>query len=324
MANLSDIQAVTVNYVSDTFVDNFFKVSPTFVKVWKGGEMAKPYPGGVQIQAPFQYAPLKAGPFAPGGVFDISYVQTQTAMLFNPKFSYANVTVRRTDLAINRGWPAVMNFLEPKVVNAEQALAQTLITQFFEDGQGTVSPLIALDGILAGYDDGTNYPTYGGITRSSVGTGASAGINGYYFNNSGTTWPFSLQQLQTAFGQATFGPNQPNFIATTQSIYNSFWAKMLPMQRTMEIDPDLQGAGFRAFRFNGMSVVVDQYCPSGYIFGMNTDYIDAYVSEDPAFNFGFTGWKELPNSLDMAAQTVFGGNIVVTAPRLGFILASVS
>lgn len=323
MANLSDIQAVTTNYISEKFEDNYYKVSPTFVKVWKSNDMGVPYPGGTQIQAPFQYAPLKAGPFAPGGVFDISYVQTQTAMTFNLKFSYANVTVRRTDLAINRGWPAVMNFLEPKVVNAEQALAQTLVTQFFEDGQGTVSPLIALDGILAGYDDGTNYPTYGGITRSSVGTGASNGINGYYFSNSGVTWPFSLQQLQTAFGQATFGPNQPNFIATTQSIYNSFWAKMLPMQRTTEIDPDLQGAGFRAFRFNGMSVVVDQYCPSGYIFGMNTDHIDAYVSEDPAFNFGFTGWKELPNSLDMAAQTVFGGNIVVTAPRLGFILASV-
>jgi len=308
-----DVTAVTTNYISDRFTDNYYKVSPTFVKVWKSGAMAKPFPGGNQIQVPFQYAPLKAAPFPPGGVFDISYIETQTAMTFNVKYSYANVTVRRTDFALNRGEAAIMNFLEPKVVNAEQALAQSLITQFFEDGQGTVSPLIALDGILAGYDDGTNYASYGGITRSAIGVGASA-----------TAWPFSLQQLQVAYGQATFGPTQPNFIATTQSIYNSFWNKMLPMQRTTEIDPDLQGAGFRAFKFNGMSVVVDQYCPSGYIFGMNTDYIDAYISEDPTFAFGFTGFKELPNSLDMAGQTVFGGNIVVRAPRLGFILASVA
>lgn len=320
----NDVTAVTTNYISDEFVDNYFKVSPTFVKVWKGGAMTKPFPGGNQIQVPFQFAPLKAGPFPPGGVFDISYVETQTAMTFNVKYSYANVTVRRTDFVLNRGAAAVMNFLEPKIVNAEQALAQTLITQFFADGQGTVTPLIALDGILAGYDDGVNYPSYGGITRSAIGVGASVGINGYFFNNGGVAWPFSLPQLQTAFGQGTFGPDQPNFIATTQSIYNSFWAKMLPMQRTYEIDPDLQGAGFRSFKFNGMSVVVDQYCPSGYIFGMNTDFIDAYVSEDPTFAFGFTGFKELPNSLDMAGQTVFGGDIVVTAPRLGFILALVS
>ena len=317
----NDITAVTVNYISQDFIDNYYKVSPTFVKVWKSGSMSKPFPGGNQIQVPFQFAPLKAGPFAPGGTFDISYVETQTAMTFNVKYSYANVTVRGTDLPLNRGAAAVMNFLEPKVVNAEQALAQSLITQFFADGQGTVTPLIALDGILAGYDDGTTYPSYGGITRSAIGTGASQGINGYLFTNSTTNWPFSLQQLQIAYGQATFGPDQPNFIATTQSIYNSFWAKMLPMQRTTEIDPDLQGAGFRSFRFNGMSVVVDQYVPSGYIFGMNTDYIDAYVSDDPRFSFGFTGFKELPNSVDMAGQTLFGGNVVVTAPRLGFIMA---
>lgn len=317
----NDVTAVTVNYISDDFIDNYYKVSPTFVKVWKSGSMAKTFPGGNQIQVPFQYAPLKAGPFAPGGVFDISYIETQTAMTFNVKFYYANVTVQGTQLPINRGAAAVMNFLEPKVVNAEQALAQAMITGFFADGQGTVTPLIAIDGILAGYDDGSNYPSYGAITRSAIGTGASTGINGYFFNNSGTNWPFSLQQLQIAYGQATFGPNQPNFIATTQSIYNSFWAKMLPMQRTNEVDPDLQSAGFRSFRFNGMSVVVDQYCPSGNIFGMNTDYIDAYVSEDPRFGFGFTGFKELPNSVDMAGQTLFGGNVVVSAPRLGFVLA---
>lgn len=317
-----DISAVTTNYISSDFVDNYYKVSPTFVKVWKSGSMSKPFPGGNQIQVPFQYAPLKAGPFAPGGTFDISYVQTQTAMTFNVKYSYANVTVQGTQLPLNRGEAAVMNFLEPKVVNAEQALAQSLITQFFADGQGTTTPLIALDGILAGYDDGTNYPSYGAITRSAVGVGASTGINGYYFGNSGSSWTFSLPQLQVAYGQATFGPDQPNFIATTQSIYNSFWNKMLPMQRTYEIDPDMQSAGFRSFRFNGMSVVVDQYCPAGYIFGMNTDFIDAYVSDDPRFSFGFTGFKELPNSVDMAGQTLFGGNVVVTAPRLGFVLAN--
>lgn len=319
----NDISAVTVNYISNDFVDNYYKVSPTFVKVWKSGAMAKPFPGGNQIQVPFQFAPLKAGPFAPGGTFDISYVETQTAMTFNVKFYYANVTVQGTQLPLNRGEAAVMNFLEPKVVNAEQALAQSLITGFFADGQGTVTPLIALDGILAGYDDGTNYTSYGGITRSAIASGASQGINGYYYSNSSTNWPFSLQQLQTAYGQATFGPNQPNFIATTQSIYNSFWAKMIAMQRTYETDPDLQSAGFKSFKFNGMSVVVDQYCPANYIFGMNTDYIDAYVSDDPRFSFGFTGFKELPNSVDMAGQTLFGGNVVVTAPRLGFILAYV-
>jgi hypothetical protein len=317
----SDISAVTVNYISDEMIDNYFKVSPVFVKVWKGGKMSKPFEGGLQIQVPFQYAPLKAGPFAPGGIFDISYVQTQTAMFFNIKYYYSNVTIQRTALPLNRGPEAVMNFIEPKMVNGEQSLAQALIQDFYRDGQGTVSSQIALDGILAGYDDGTNYASYGGVTRSAVGTGASNGINGYFINIAG---PFSLQSLQVAYGQATFGPNQPDLISTTQVIYNSFWAKMLPLQRTYKEDPDLQSAGFKSFLFNGMAVVVDQYCPSGDIFGMNTNYIDAYVSEDPLFAFGFTGFKELPNSIDMAGQNIFGGNVVVSAPRLGFVMTGVT
>lgn len=315
-----DISAVTVNYISKQFVDNYFKVSPVFVKVWKDGAMTKDWEGGVQIQVPFQYSPLKAGPFATGGVFDISYVETQMAMYFNPKWYYSNITVQGTQLPVNRGPEAVLNFLEPKMVNAEQALAQALIQDFYKDGQGTVSSQIALDGILAGYDDGSNYPSYGGITRSAIASGASAGINGYY---QGSVGAFSLQTLQVAYGQATFGTNQPNLISTTQSIYNSFWGKMLPIQRTYATDPELQSTGFKSFLFNGMSVVVDQYCPSGYIFGMNTDFLDAYVSVDERFRFGFTGWKELPNSIDMAGQNLFGGDIVVTAPRLGFILAGV-
>ena len=319
----NDITAVTVNFISPEIIDNYFKVSPVYVKIFKDGSGIRIWPGGNQIQVPFQYAPLKAGPFAPGGVFDISYVETQTAMYFNPKFYYANVTVQGTMLPINRGEEAVLNFLEPKIVNAAQALAQALIQDFYRDGQGTISSVISLDGILAGYDDGTNYSSYGGVPRSAVGTGASSGINGYFFSNSGTNWPFSLQQLQTAYGQATFGTNQPNLIATTQAIYNSFWAKVLPLQRTYATDPDLQSAGFKSFLFNGMAVVVDMYCPSGYVFGINTDYCYAYVSDDPRFGFGFTGFKELPNSVDMAGQTLFGGNVVVAAPRLGFVLSNV-
>ncbi len=317
----SDVSSVTVNYISKTFVDNYYKISPVFVKAFKGGEMTKDYDGGLQIQAPFQYAPLKAGPFAAGGVFDISYIETQTAMVFNPKWYYSSVTIQGTQLPLNRGEEAVMNFIEPKMVNGEQALAQALIQDFYRDGQGTVSPIISLDGILAGYDDGTTYPTYGGIARASIGTGASNGINGYYLNVGG---PFSLPTLQTAYGQATFGTNQPNLISTTQSIYNSFWAKMLPMQRTYKEDPELQSAGFHSFMFNGMAVVVDQYCPSGDMFGMNTAFLDVYISTEERFAFGFTGFKELPNSVDMAGQNLYGGNIVVTAPRLGFILTGIT
>jgi len=202
----SDISAVTVNHIVPEIVDEYYKVSPVFVLILKG-ETMRPFPGGNQIQQPIQYAPLKAGPFAPGGTFDISYVQTDTAMTFNVKYYYANVTIQGTQLPLNRGDEAIMSFVEEKMVNGSQALAQALATDIYNDGQGVVSSQIALDGLLAGYDDGTNYPSYGGLARAAIGSGANTGINGYYQNVGG---PLSLTALQKAYGQATFGNRQPN------------------------------------------------------------------------------------------------------------------
>lgn len=318
----SDISAVTVNHIVPEIVDEYYKVSPVFVMTFKG-ETMRPFPGGNQIQQPIQYAPLKAGPFAPGGTFDISYVQTDTAMTFNVKYYYANVTIQGTQLPLNRGEEAIMSFVEEKMVNGSQALAQALATDIYSDGQGTVSSQIALDGLLSGYDDGTNYPSYGGLSRAAIGSGANTGINGYYLNVGG---PLSLTALQKAYGQATFGNRQPNLIASTQSIYNSIWNKMAPAQRVNDnimVDA-AQNIGFNAFRFNNQRFVVDQYIPAGYVYGMNTDFLNVHISEQELFDFGFTGFKELPNSVDAAGQLCFGGNIVVSAPRLGFILSGIT
>jgi hypothetical protein len=38
----------------------------------------------------------------------------------------------------------------------------------------------------------------------------------------------------------------------------------------------------------------------------------------PKYQFGFTGWKESQSTDDMAGQYMFGGNMVVAAPRLMF------
>ena len=99
---------------------------------------------------------------------------------------------------------------------------------------------------------------------------------------------------------------------------------MVPAQRVMATDSDLFSIGFQALRFNNQRLVVDQYCPSGYVFGMNTDFLIAHISEQELFSFGFTGFKELPNSVDAAGQLCFGGDVVVSAPRLGFIMAGAS
>lgn len=214
-----------------------------------------------------------------------------------------------------------MSLIESKMANAAGRMAELLATDMYFDGQGTNSSIIALDGFQASIDDGTNFATYGGITRSDIATGANLGINSYYLNVAGN---LALSALQTAYGACWFGPERPDLLATDQPTWNVIWNKLQPQQRFNEESSDVAKAGFQVLRFNGSSLTVDMYIPAGSIYGMNTNYIDLYVTTEKKYQFGFTGWKEAQNTDDVAGQYLFGGNLLNRAPRLMFRLVGIT
>lgn len=268
------------------------------------------------------YAKLRGDRFSRGGTFDISYVQTDTALEFNIKNYYVNATIYGTDNVLNRGPEAAMSYVESKMVNASGRMAELLATDMYLDGQGTGSPTTALDGFNAAFDNGNQFSTYGGITRSDIvanGTN-NQGVNGYYVS----TTPLTLAALQTAFGSAWFGSEHVDLIATTQAIWDILWNKLQPQQRFMEESSDVAKAGFMALKWNGASIAVDQYIASGNIYGMNTKHIQLWISTLAKYQFGFTGWKEAQNTDDVAGQFLFAGNLVVPAPRLFFRMTGIT
>jgi len=258
------------------------------------------------------YAELKGGPFTRGATFDISYVQTDTALEVNVKNYYVSATLFGTDNVLNRGPEAAMSYVESKLVNAAGKMAKLLGTDLFLDGQGTNSQVISLDGLQSALDDGTTYTTYGGITRTDIASGDNVGINGYVT----TLATLSLAGVQTAYGSTWFGNEHIDLMPCTQPIWDILWNKIQPQQRFMESDTDVAKIGFQALRYNGASLVVDQYAPTGVLWFLNTKYIQFWISTLPKYQFGFTGWKEAQNTDDVAGQYLFAGNLLVVAPRL--------
>jgi hypothetical protein len=316
----NDLTSVTYQHILPTIQDVYFKVSTLFPFLFRPGNF-KTF-SGTTIQVPIQYAPLKGGPTVDGGTFDISYAETDTAMVFIPKEYYTSVTLSRQRIALNQGEAAAMSYVQIKMTNLYQSMMQYLAQDAFRDGQGTVSSVNALDGLLAANDDGTNYAQYGGLARAGIGTGPNAGINGYYQN---VAAPISVQTLQFAFGAGSFGNIQPNLCFTTQNIWDTLWLRLFPSQRIMDEDPGVVSFGATSLKFYGNKrVMVDQYVPAGYAFGNRDEFLEAYVVEDPLFQFGFTGFKELPDSFDGAGQTGFLGDIINSQPRVSFILAGIS
>jgi len=316
-----DITGKTNKHIVPRLVDNIYKSSPVFTRLRTRN--AERFEGGTTIRHPIAFAELNGGPFQRGGTFNIAYVQTDTALEVNIKYYYVNVTLFGTDNVLARGPDAAMNYVESKMVNASGKMAKLLATAMYLDGTGSVSSTLDLDGFDQAIDNGSTYASYGGITRADLGVANgtnNAGINGY----ATTLNPFTMQGLDTAYGSSWFGNEHVDLIATTQTIWNIIQNKILPQQRFLEESSDVAKIGFQSLRWKGASIVVDQYCPAGYIFGLNTKYVQFWISTLPKYQFGFTGFKEAQNTDDVAGQYLFAGNILVPAPRLMFKLSGVT
>jgi hypothetical protein len=318
------------------------------------------FQGGTYIQRPIIYSELNGDWFSKGDTFNIGYVTTDTAFVANIKTPYVNVTLYGIDDILNRGPQAAFSLVESKFANASMKMAKLIAVGAYQDGQssgvtapftGALSGPKSLDGLLAWIDDGNSSGSYstatdltksflsiGGITRTDLFPAGAYSFNSAitpisavqgansYTNRAFNT--FSLNDVNTAYGAAWFGNDFPDLISATQTGWNRIWNSIQPNQRYYDNQSDVGKVGFQAFRFNAAEVVIDKYMPNdgtnGAMFGLNTNYLELYVSENKKFQFGFTGFKEAQNSIDIAGQFLFAGNLMAPNPRTSFKLVGTS
>jgi hypothetical protein len=251
---------------------------------------------------------------------NIDFVTTDTALVNDLKVYYTNITLYGFDSMKNDSELAVFSQVEAKFTNASLKMAKLLATNMYLDGQA--ARIKHLNGLAEWYDDANVYTTVGGITRADVGTISTVGgLNAYC----ATLTTFNLRSLNTAYGNAWFGADHVDLIACTQNGWNLIWEAMQPNQRYMDKESDLGVAGFQSLRFNGAEAVIDKYAPTGTtgkMYGINTKYVEWYFSTNPKFQFGWTGFKEANNTIDVAGQFLVGSALIIPNPRSGFKLTS--
>jgi hypothetical protein len=98
---------------------------------------------------------------------------------------------------------------------------------------------------------------------------------------------------------------------TTQKIWDQIFELTASNQRFLEGDTFTIGAPF--LRWQRARIMVDQFCPSGHMYFINTDFV--YLFIHPTRNFTSTGWMELPTQDARALRILWIGNLVVSNPR---------
>jgi hypothetical protein len=346
MAELDQLNVATQRYIrkNPALVDDVFQHDPLLA--YAKQNVKEDFPGGTLIQESFWYDGLIGGSYAKGKEFDITQPQVEQATQFNVKNFEVNVTLFKEDIQVlNKGPQAVFSLLDSRMKNAYTTLGAHMAIQLYMNGQ-RAGYTTFLNGLAEALNDNSTnswdsntYSTYGGITRGgSVGTAlnsAPTNVNGAITYNT----------LEETFGNATFGNVEPNLGVTTVLGFSYVKEKFQTQQRFNDTqDPKI---GFNGLKFNSATLIKSRYCPGSAISGTSDPvavtmltqssngvvtayptltaetlfwinarqpYMNFYVSDDPEFGFGFTGFKPAQGNTKVAGQVLAAVNVTF-APR---------
>ena len=329
MAELDQITVATHRYIRSTpkLMDFVFQNDPllSYLKL----NVREDYDGGRYIGENFYYDGLIGGPYLKGKEFDITEPQIEQQLQFNIKFFQVNVTLGKEDIqVINKGPNAAFRLIESRMTNAYMTIGAQLSIGMYLNGVNA-NYTANFNGLCEALNDnstnswdGNTYATYGTITRGgAVGTS----LDSVPVNVAGTI--------------------EPNLGVTTVLCHSYIKEKFQTQQRFQDTqDPKI---GFNGLKFNSSVIMKSRYCPGTYLSGTNDKiavtfmkqmtnnavvayptitsetlwfinarkpYINFYVSDDPEFGFGFTGFKPSQGNTKVAGQVLFAG-AVTAAPR---------
>lgn len=176
--------------------------------------------------------------------------------------------------------PKLRAVMSDAAVVMKQAYAQALYSNNYANAQ-------AWDSLSQAYDDGTNVPAYGGITR--------AGSNywfGQLITNSGgaLTTRVGVAQYLTRV-QTGAGGESPDFMVMNPANWAALMADFMNLEmfttrpRSIYDKDDVVNAGFRAIRVLDTPIFPDPFCPLGTAFAINSRYTGLYMSEYAPMTF---------------------------------------
>lgn len=173
---------------------------------------------------------------------------------------------------------------------------------------------IDIDDLVAGTVTQNN--VYGGIDRSVA-------ANSWWLpNTTALAANLSLSAMQTAYGNVTFGNEEPDTLLTTQAGYNAYWNLLVGNIRYMK-DEETTRMGFRRhLLFNNAVVMHDQFVPAGDMFMLNTKYICVYFLERDYFVVD--PFLKPSNQRVLISNIFVTLNILVKNPRMQASVTSIN
>ncbi|QDP60795.1 MAG: putative major head protein [Prokaryotic dsDNA virus sp.] len=313
------LSAVTKDKFIPVMIDNIFDSNILTHKMLRESE---PIATGNKVLQPIEYAKSGAKGFYNGyDVLDTTPQEVFTDASYDWVQCHASITYSGREEALNSGSERVIDLISAKVKNAEKSLKDLFGSQLYSDNSGsavstpadaTTNGFVGLQHICA-VDR-----TLGGINSTTyTWWDAQAGTFGSnVFNTvSASSGANSIgRELRDMYGKCTVDQDAPNLIVTTQIIFDAYEESLTAQKRYGASSTDLADAGFQALKYRGADVVVDDHCPAGHMYFINTKYLK--FRHNAQRNFAFQGFKKPVNQDASVAQILWLGALTCSNPRM--------
>ena len=263
------ISAITKRYFVPKFYDNVFDVSPLLKRI-KGKSYQK-IGGGTSIIVPLEYAANgSVGWYAGEETLDTADTDIGTAAEYQWKQLYVNISVKGIDELKNGGDAQVIDFVKVKVKNAEKTMEDYLGTGLYQTSSANPKSIIGLR-------------AYAASTSSTVGGISQTDYSWWRPQVDTTTTTLTIAAMRNRVQAVSINNDSCSVIATTDSLYSSFYGLLQPQQRFQ--DEQTAKAGFSSLMFEGKPVLADAYCPAQHMLFLNEEYLMFKVHKDRDMKF---------------------------------------
>ncbi len=337
MAFLDQVNTIATKRIVPGVVDNVFRNSPTLAFFRRNS--LREYRGGPSWQENFLYGVLPTVAYVPGDTFDITSRQVATGGTVTPRWYNVPVSALLEKIKVELAGPeAMFDYVDMLMQSAALSMSAKLANDIFRHGQNLSGSdrSANINGLDEALSDGSNngfdgrtYANYLTVARTDVDSALTSPMTGPTAAVSG---PITYPLLEETSQSVTIGSEKPDLIITTNKGFSYVKMAFQAQQRFESTSPDF---GFRGIKFNGAEIWADQYAPGsrtastadttlGYsaigggetMWFLNTGTFRLYVSTDPLYGFGFTGFMPQQAGSTVAGHYKACLNFTCTAPRL--------
>jgi hypothetical protein len=258
--SLQELLATTVANYRDQLTDNVFQARPLTNHLMDKGRI-RMLDGGTKIVEPLIYGENSTvGSYAGYDTISLTPQSGISAAEFDWKQYAVSIAISGIEEAKNNGEQALVNLLEAKVMQAEESMKEGFNAMFFGDGTGNSgADWNGLENLVEASG------TVGGINRATSG---NEFWRSYEENTAGA---LTQADMTTAYNTVSVGNDHPDFIITTQTLFEKYESLLTPQLRYT--DTKTADSGFQNLLFKAAPVTFDVDCPTGNMYFLNSKYL---------------------------------------------------